>query len=291
MNIRRLKKKAGRDYALAPFEIYAIERLTKEANEGNPPLIYDDKFCIIWSQYGDGNLQVDLQQFILQKDAVYYARPGQSLVLEVADNATGYVVSFAREFVELYQTNAPELFSTSLFNPLVSIPAIKIGSDRIDIMKSIADEMLQEFINYRDLRSEILKGFLKIFIIYLSRQSETEHVTGFWSRKTDLANLFFSHLEKNFATKKLVKEYAEMLAVSPSYLNDSVKEISGHPASHHIQQRIVLEAKRKAVFNGYSMKEAAYDLGFYDPSHFSKYFKNSSGVNFTDFKRGTVGLC
>jgi AraC-like DNA-binding protein len=53
----------------------------------------------------------------------------------------------------------------------------------------------------------------------------------------------------------------------------------------------VLEAKRKAVFGGYSMKEAAYDLGFYDPSHFSKYFKNSSGVNFTDFKRGTVGLC
>jgi AraC-like DNA-binding protein len=211
--------------------------------------------------------------------------------LEVADNATGYVVSFAREFLELYQTNAPELFSTSLFNPFVSVPTIKIGSDRIDIMKSIADEMLQEFSNYRDLRSEILKGFLKIFIIYLSRQSETEHVTGFWSRKTDLANLFFSHLEKNFATKKLVKEYAEMLAVSPSYLNDTVKEISGHPASHHIQQRVVLEAKRKAVFNGYSMKEAAYDLGFYDPSHFSKYFKNSSGVNFTDFKRGTVGLC
>jgi AraC-like DNA-binding protein len=61
--------------------------------------------------------------------------------------------------------------------------------------------------------------------------------------------------------------------------------MSGFTASYHIQQRIVLEAKRRAIFNGDSMKQIAYCLGFCDPAHFSKYFKNSSGTNFTDFKK------
>ena len=88
----------------------------------------------------------------------------------------------------------------------------------------------------------------------------------------------------------MVKEYADMLAVTPNYLNEMVKEVSGFTASHHIQQRIILEAKRKVIFEGDSLKEIAYGLGFWDPAHFSKFFKNSSGVNFTDFKKGVSVL-
>jgi AraC-like DNA-binding protein len=222
---------------------------------------------------------------------VYYVKPGQALLLDVTENVKGHVISFAREFVELYETKGSELFNTQLFHPSASTPVIHIRNDVAYFMASIANEMMQEYRSYLDLRVEILKGFLKIFIIYLSRQAQTADATTVWSRKADLVNLFFTHLEKHFAAKKMVKEYAEMLTVSPNYLNDTVKEISGYTASHHIQQRIVLEAKRKAVFEGYSMKEAAYDLGFFDPSHFSKYFKNCSGINFTDFKKGAVGLC
>jgi AraC-like DNA-binding protein len=65
-----------------------------------------------------------------------------------------------------------------------------------------------------------------------------------------------------------------------------VREVSGFTASYHIQQRIILEAKRRAIFEGNSLKEIAYGLGFCDPAHFSKYFKNSAGRNFTDFRKG-----
>jgi AraC-like DNA-binding protein len=52
-----------------------------------------------------------------------------------------------------------------------------------------------------------------------------------------------------------------------------------------------LEAKRRAAFEEYSMKEIAYYLGFWDPADFSKYFKNSSGTNFTDFKKEISNFC
>jgi AraC family transcriptional activator of pobA len=33
------------------------------------------------------------------------------------------------------------------------------------------------------------------------------------------------------------------------------------------------------------MKEIAYFLGFCDMAHFSKFFKNTTGMNFSDFKK------
>jgi AraC-like DNA-binding protein len=76
-----------------------------------------------------------------------------------------------------------------------------------------------------------------------------------------------------------------MLHVSAGYLNDTVREMSGAAASTHIQQRVIREAKRRILFEGSSMKEVAFSLGFSDQAHFSKYFKNISGKNFTDFKK------
>lgn len=87
----------------------------------------------------------------------------------------------------------------------------------------------------------------------------------------------------------MVTDYADELIVTPNYLNEVIKKITGFPASHHIQQRIVLEAKRQAAYSNLSMKEVAYQLGFDDMAHFSKFFKNASGQSFTDFKKALVG--
>jgi len=51
---------------------------------------------------------------------------------------------------------------------------------------------------------------------------------------------------------------------------------------------IALCPKRKAKHSGSGMKEIAYYPGFEDMAHFSKFFKNKSGMNFTDFKRLAV---
>jgi AraC-like DNA-binding protein len=246
---------------------------------------------MIWIEKGYGEMSIDLDKISINNDTVYYVKPGQALTIAINEKAAGFVISFKREFIELYEKKSFELINTVLFNQFLTTPLIKINKDLNGFMRNIAGEMLQEYRNYFDLRFEILKGFLKIFIIYLCRQFENDYHNNFQSRKMELVNTFYAELERNFATKKMVREYADLLAVTPNYLNDTVKEISGFTASYHIQQRVVLEAKRRAAFEGNSMKEIAYHLGFWDPAHFSKYFKNSSGVNFTDFKKGISGFC
>ena len=84
---------------------------------------------------------------------------------------------------------------------------------------------------------------------------------------------------------KFVGEYARELSVTANYLNEVVKKASGHSASYHISQRVIQEAKRQALYSDANMKMIAHSLGFIDPAHFSKYFRRSTGINFSEFRK------
>ena len=58
----------------------------------------------------------------------------------------------------------------------------------------------------------------------------------------------------------------------------------GLTAKEYVQNRIILEAKREAYFTDRTGKEVAYYLGFEDPAHFSKFFKNCTGISFSEFR-------
>ena len=81
-----------------------------------------------------------------------------------------------------------------------------------------------------------------------------------------------------------VKDYVGKLNVSPNYLNEVIKSVMGISAKEYIQNRIVLEAKRMVLFTQKSYKEIGFDLGFDDPSHFSKFFKINAGLSLVQFK-------
>lgn len=291
MNINRFSEKTSKNIVTAQFDIQAIQTFPKEITNEDAFQISKSVYTMIWFQQGSGDISIELDHFVIEESTLYYIKPGQTLNAKIDQPAKGFIISFAKEFVELYEKNASELNNCALFNHFWTSPVIRINEETNSFMKNIADKMLQEFKNCFELRTEVLKSFLKIFIIYLSRQFENNYQNPFKPRKMEMVNIFYTVLEKNFATKKMVRDYAKILGVSPGYLNDMVKEISGFTASYHIQQRVILEAKRRAIFEGDSLKEISYYLGFCDPAHFSKYFKNTSGKNFTEFKKGAFSFC
>ena len=61
-------------------------------------------------------------------------------------------------------------------------------------------------------------------------------------------------------------------------LNDTVKRATGVTAGHLIRQRVLTESKRQLVFTSLAIHEIAYDLSFSDPSHFTRFFRQQTGV-------------
>lgn len=104
------------------------------------------------------------------------------------------------------------------------------------------------------------------------------------SRYEIVTKAFKELLERNFATAKRPAEYAQQLNISSPYLNECVKNTTGHSVSHHIQQRIILEAKRLLYHSDISVKEIATELGYDDYPYFSRLFTKVSGMTALAFR-------
>jgi AraC-like DNA-binding protein len=91
-------------------------------------------------------------------------------------------------------------------------------------------------------------------------------------------------LNKNYCEKRYVADYTELLAVSEKTLNRACQAIAKSTASQIIQQRVNFEAKRLLFTSTNTVKEIGFHLGFKDPAHFNKFFKNRNKITPREFR-------
>jgi AraC-like DNA-binding protein len=240
---------------------------------------------IIWVRDGNGCLDIDLQRYKMGNNTLYCIIPGQLHQLEIDDDAQGYIISFPEYLLNSGNDDFELLYRSGLFHLLMHSPGIRIDDDSAGEIEEIIRRLHKELYNVYLLRTEIIRRYTSIFLIYLARQFDGAMQVSVQTRNVGLVKNFIALVEKKYMNWKLVKDYAGELSVTPNYLNEIVKKISGYSAGYHIRQRVVLEAKRRAAYSNVSMKEIAYYLGFEDIAHFSKFFKTVYGKNFTDFKK------
>ena len=105
------------------------------------------------------------------------------------------------------------------------------------------------------------------------------------SYQSVLLDNFQTLIEQNFKSKKLPKEYAELLYITPNHLNALCKDKLGISAGELIRSRVVLEAKRLLVNKEISVTEIAYLLNFQDASYFVKFFKKYTEFTPEQFRK------
>jgi|GEM_PF-173220 len=271
------------------FDLYTLTWIQENRpfRENDPQRLAN--FEIIWIQKGSGSFLVDLQQYTIEEGAIYCFTPGQLRLFQAVGELKGYYISLSPEFLYMAENQIDFSFLALQYNDGKNLPVIHTDKEMKYELEDILVKMIKEMGNYFFLRTEILQGLLKIFMIYLSRGFDLKREDCTVDKDTLKVKRFMDLLKKNFTTHKMVADYARELCLTPSHLNKIVKKVSGFPASYHIQQQIILEAKRQAIYYGLSMKEVASSLGFDDYLHFSKFFKNNSGMNFTCFKNTMVG--
>jgi AraC-like DNA-binding protein len=206
------------------------------------------------------------------------------ITLTVEGSTKGFVISFTEDFLMQADEETGLRHHSSLLREFWQSPELTIEKEVAEDLQDLASLMLRERQKYSLIRAEILSKYLKIFIIYYRNELRKQATFSIKLTSNLLVNDFFSELESNFREYRTVGHYAKALYVTPNYLNHLIKTKTGFSARYHIQQRILLAAKN-AARNRSSMKEIAFHLGFNDMAHFSKFFKNVSGLNFSEFKK------
>lgn len=101
---------------------------------------------------------------------------------------------------------------------------------------------------------------------------------------------FRDHIEEQFGVWHKVGDYADRLGYSTRTLNRLARQHTGLSAKQLIDERIVLEAKRRLSHGDATVAEIARQLGFDDASNFSSYFRSHTGMTpavFRSTSRGT----
>ena len=82
-----------------------------------------------------------------------------------------------------------------------------------------------------------------------------------------------------------VQYVADKLHVSPNYLSELLKQLTGQSTMHHIHDKLIEKAKEKLSTTDLSVSEIAYELGFEHPQSFSKLFKAKTNFSPMEFRQ------
>ena len=81
-----------------------------------------------------------------------------------------------------------------------------------------------------------------------------------------------------------VKYCAEQMGYSPNYLSDLLKKETGKNTQEHIQFYLIEKAKTMLLGSEEPVYRIAYTLGFEYSQHFSKLFKNKTGMSPAEYR-------
>ncbi len=244
-----------------------------------------DYYLLIFARRGNSRHWVDMTPYVTRDDTFYFFVPGQLTVKEEPKPMWGTAIAFTTEFLALQE-------NTSLGKlPLIRNPlnAHELSLSDVDVVfvEDILSKIYIEYSRPGEWQQQMMSACLTVLITYLSRLYMEQFGSNFFSGDQQLLKKYQRGIETHFRTLHMVSEYASLLNVSAGYLSEVVKVQSGKPAITHIQERLVLEARRLLFHSGQSLKEIAYDLGFSDASYFSRFFKRETGQTPAEYRAVT----
>lgn len=154
-------------------------------------------------------------------------------------------------------------------------------------MRSLRQLFIEEFETVDTIQTDMLQILLKRLIIIITRLAKEQYLSDrvYEEEKFDLIRQFNILVDKDYKSKHQVSYYADLLNKSPKTLTRIFTGFNYITPSVIIQERIITEAKRLFCYTTLSVKEIAFDLGFTDAGHFSRFFKNATDQNPSDFRK------
>lgn len=210
---------------------------------------------------------------------VYFAGTGKLTSWKSPDKREwqGFSMMFKPDFLSIGNMNSPFL-SDFPFLRSNGAPSIDLSEYDQQFLIDICEKILAEQ-NLLSPDLSILKHYLYIILLHLKRMYAAQQgIKGnLHSRELELISAFESLVDKHFLEFKSIQGYADKLCISPKYLSEITKRVSGKTAKELVMSRIFFEAKSLLKQTDFSVNQIADELQFGDASNFTKFFKKLSG--------------
>jgi AraC family transcriptional regulator, transcriptional activator of pobA len=232
-----------------------------------------------------GKVKYGQRDYDFSEGVMAFQAPGQVSGVELAGEQqfTAQWVLFHPDLLHGYPL-AKTIKDYGFFSYAVN-EALHLSEKEKATIASILLNIEQEYhANIDHFSQDVMVSNLDLLLSYCNRFYNRQFIT----RKKvhhDLLSKFEGLLSDYFNSDKVqqaglpsVQDISAQLNVSPNYLSDMLRTLTGQGAQQHIHNKVIEKAKEFLTTSKLSVGEIAYELGFEHPQSFNKLFKTRTGT-------------
>lgn len=253
---------------------------------------FHDFFLIVWFRTAGGTHMVDFCDYPIVENSFFLIAPGQVHAFREGCTLDGAMLKVSSDFVH-GEPGTENLFMKYRVHQM-GIPYYTITDERAlrnlaDMLEAIRREV--QLYSNEVMHKVMLQLHANAFAIQICRECVA-------AEKISMASLrpvhrlyirFRRELYEHYSQFHSVREYAEVLGVSPKTLTRAVTESVGRAPGQLIDEQLVLHAKRLLASTPLRIKEVADRLGFADVANFGKFFRKNTGFLPKDYRESPEG--
>lgn len=244
-------------------------------------------YSIILFTDGEEELVINEQKQCVRSGMVVCSRPGDIWSWSADYKLKGVHLLFEEEFL------------LSFFNdPLFLNKFVYLRPDRPSSFLYLGKDLFERLIYlYKNMKLEIDSNssnkdqHLLRAMLYetLTLMSRAENIVSTVNVDTEIVALryisaFQKQVNEDFETHCDVKYYANLLCITPNYLNKIITQHLGMSTKQYILSRAINEAKRFLTYTSLSITEISERLHFSTTSYFVRLFRKNTGCTPSQFR-------
>ncbi len=210
-----------------------------------------DRHSFFLLEKGTVTMEIDFQTFNIKAPAIIHMHPNQ----------VHLIMAFENVIVSSWAINNESLNPAylRLLEDITPAKPLQLSKEKFGLLSEGASlcVRLAKHGNDKLYHAALKDNCNGLVALVLSQYIEPALPAEKPTRVNMVAKAFRERLEQHFISFKRPAEYARTLNLSTPYLNECVKSTTGYSVSHHIQQRVILEAKRLLYHSDRSVKEIA----------------------------------
>ncbi len=258
------------------------------SNDNNERLILNFYNISIKRSF-QGQMKYGKNYYDFDEGTMSFIAPNQIIAIDDDEdrNKDGWSLLFHPDLIRNYNLGKSiKLFS--FFTYEVN-EALHLSDEEEKLVENLVRNIQKEYESRIDTFSQdVIVSNLELLLNYCNRFYSRQFVTREMANndllakfETLLSSYFDDNTESSLPT---VNSLARQLNLSPSYLSDMLRTITGQNTQQHIHNHLIEKAKEKLTTTNLSVSEIAFQLGFEFPQSFSKLFKAKSGVSPKEFR-------
>ena len=238
-----------------------------------------------------GKIKYGQNYYDFDEGGLMFISPNQ--VLATAENNndySGYSLLIHPDFIRNYPLEK-NIKKFGFFSYSAN-EALYLSDKEKQIIISIFENIEQELTTMiDDFSQDVMISHIEVLLNYSNRFYKRQFITrkaisnDFLERLETLLNDYFNNETALMKGLPTVQYLSEELNVSPGYLSDMLRSLTGQNAQQHIHNKMIEKAKEILSTSNLSVAEVSYQLGFEHPQSFNKIFKRKTNLTPIEFKQ------